>query len=469
VGPFCYDHTVKRLVAVLLVGGGALSVAVFAYTTVAREREYRQLIAAGEAALAANETYSAIEAFSGALALKGDSMVAFVKRGEAYERRGELTSALRDHRAATELDPAATRPIEALGDVNYALGRYARAAEAYEQYVALDDRSAQVLYKLGVARFRDGKAAAAIPRLREAIALDDQLAEGHYLLALCLREQSQNTEAKTHLRQAIALAPAMIQAREELAAMSRDQGHTADEIDQLNALAALEPQRTERQVALGLAYARAGRTDLAVLTLGRAAERGPEQPQVFTALGRVWLEIAERGNDRVARNKAIIALQQAVAAGANSSEAFTLLGRALVLAGRIDQAQRLFEQAISTLPADPAAFLALADLAERRGQTALARESLVKYLALAGESRSGRAQQFARVGSLSLRLNEPAVAAGWFRRASGAAPADTALVARLVDAEWRAGRRELSRDILKRALDRTPGDPSLRTLQQRLK
>ena len=48
----------------------------------------------------------------------------------------------------------------------------------------------------------------------------------------------------------------------------------------------------ERDVALGLAYARIGRTDMAVLALGRAAEEHPEQPLVYTALGRVWFDIA---------------------------------------------------------------------------------------------------------------------------------------------------------------------------------
>ena len=40
-----------------------------------------------------DQTYGAIEAFSGALALKRDSMLAYLKRGDTYRRRGELTAA----------------------------------------------------------------------------------------------------------------------------------------------------------------------------------------------------------------------------------------------------------------------------------------------------------------------------------------------------------------------------------------
>src|SRR4030095_1338719 len=97
---------------------------VLAWYSVRQEREFQRLIAAGDAALAEEQTFLAIESFSGALALKSDFMLAYVKRGDAYRRRGELNAALRDLREATALDPAAPRPVELLGDVNAALGRY---------------------------------------------------------------------------------------------------------------------------------------------------------------------------------------------------------------------------------------------------------------------------------------------------------------------------------------------------------
>ena len=164
---------------------------VFVYTGVTQEREYRRLVATGDEALAADQTVLAIEAFSGAITLKSDSMLAYLKRGETYRRRDDLVSALRDLRTATRLDPVATRPLEQLGDVNYALRDYARAAERYDAYVQPDDRSSTVFYKLALARYRMGLVAAAIPPLRQALGVDDQFAEAYYLLGLCLREQQQ--------------------------------------------------------------------------------------------------------------------------------------------------------------------------------------------------------------------------------------------------------------------------------------
>src|SRR5258708_7004774 len=106
---------VKRVLAGLFLLG--LSAAgVYGYTLSERERTYRQLIADGDAALSRDNTGAAIEAFSGAITVKNDSMLGYLKRGQAYRRRGEFVAAIRDLRRASEIDPAATRPLEEPGD-----------------------------------------------------------------------------------------------------------------------------------------------------------------------------------------------------------------------------------------------------------------------------------------------------------------------------------------------------------------
>ena len=162
----------KRLL-VVSVGLAALMVGVvLAWSAVRQEREFQRLIAAGDAAFAQDQTYGAIEAFSGALVLKRDSMLAHLRRGDTYRRRGELTAALRDLREAVALDPSAPRPIELLGDVNAAMGRYERASEHYQAFIVLDDRSPRVLYKLALAYYRNRQVEEAIEPLGDAVALD---------------------------------------------------------------------------------------------------------------------------------------------------------------------------------------------------------------------------------------------------------------------------------------------------------
>ena len=77
------------------------------------------------------------------------------------------------------------------------------------------------------------------------------------------------------------------------------QSRRADELDQLQVLAGLDRDHVERQIAVGLAQARAGHAEPAVVALGTALERTPDQPLVYEALGRVWLEDAEARDDRV--------------------------------------------------------------------------------------------------------------------------------------------------------------------------
>jgi Flp pilus assembly protein TadD len=86
---------------VLAIAGVAGAVA---YQAAARDRDYRALLARGDSALRGEQTFGAVEAFSGAIALRPDSMLAHLRRGETYQRRGDLEAAARDFRTAAALD-----------------------------------------------------------------------------------------------------------------------------------------------------------------------------------------------------------------------------------------------------------------------------------------------------------------------------------------------------------------------------
>jgi predicted Zn-dependent protease len=395
-------------------------------------------------------------------------MLGYLKRGEAYRRRGELEAALRDLRHASAIDPAAPRPLELLGDVNYALLRYDRAAESFRGYVRLDDRSPRIYYKLGLALFEGGHAGAAVAALRQAVALNDRFAEAYYLLGLCQRDLQNTDAALAALRRSVALAPAMIHAREELAELYGRRGRSAERISQLEALLALDPAPS-REVALGLAYASVGQEDRAVLTLGRATERYPDHAYTYLALGRVWLERAQARHDRVDLSKAVGALQQAVGAE-GSSEALTLLGRALLLTGNNELAERRLLEAAEKLPADPLAFYYLGEAAERRGHVDGSRRALLDYYALEGDRQEPRRRSALarRIAELSVRANDVPAAVTWYRRASDDIPGDTALLVRLAEMQARSGDRGAARATVAAALSRDPNDRTALSLQRRL-
>jgi len=453
------------LALAIVVGGG-----VFAYLSISREQAFSRLIAAGNAALEADQTFEAIEAFSGAIAIKGDSMLAYLRRGETYQRQGQLAAAERDLRRASRLDPTAPRPLEALGDVQFQVKNYARAAERYADYIRLDDRSARVLYKLALARYRGGDPAGAVPPLRQAVALDERLPEARYLLGLCLRGTGHSQEALVELERAVRIAPTLLVAREELADVYGEMGRTRDEIVQLENLTGLDA-RPARFMALGVAYAHAGQHAQAVGVLGGAAERFPDNPGIYVTLGRLWLENAQNGRDRISLSKALEALQAVRDDSEAGAEAKTLFGRALLLSGDATLAERVLQEAVTKYPLDPRAFLYLADAAEGLGHVPDARQALLRYQALAGDDpdASAQAQRATRIADLSWRMSDPATAAVWLKQAADAGQSSARLLGRLAEAQIACGDKDGARETIRRALAIEPRNRTLLALDRKVR
>ena len=512
----------RKAIAALLVLAGLGAAGILADQAVERDRDYRRLILQGDEALTRGQTFVAIEAYSGAIALKRGSMLAYLKRGEAHQRRGDtpeiLSASLRDLRTAADLDPGSTRTLEKLGDVNLQLRRFANAAESYEAYIRLagrrdggqangrglvgravvgaapgaeavggafqhqahggrdrtqqavvlrDDHSPEVFYKLGLASRGDGRLTRAISALQQAVALNASFHEAHYVLGLCLNDREQIAEARAAFERAIALAPAFIPAREELAELYRLQNRARDELEQLNALFALDPAKSERLIAVGLAHLRAGNRELAVVTLGRAAELFPDTPGVYAALGQVWLEAAEERGDPSDLRKALGALEPVATQTAATSETLGHFGRALVLAGQHARAELVFRQASQRFPTDPDVLPHLAAVAQRLGHLDEARQALVRYSALVDEDRE-RASQAVRIADLSMALSDAAAAVAWYQKSEALGGSDVALLIRLADAQAKAGQIDEARATAARALQKDPADASARSLARRL-
>jgi tetratricopeptide (TPR) repeat protein len=462
---------VKKVVAGIIVLAGLVAAGVLADQAVEREREYHRFIDQGDEALVRGQTFVAIEAYSGAIALKRGSMLAYLKRGEAHQRRGDtpevLAAALRDLRTAAELDAGATRTLENLGDVNYQLRRFANASENYEAYIRLDDRSADLFYKLGLASRSDGRFTRAVSALQQAVKLKADFHEAHYVLGLCLKDREQLLEARGAFERALAIAPAFIPAREELAEIHRLQDRTREEIEQLEFLFALDPAKPERLIAVGLAHLRAANRELAVITLGRAAEMFQEAPGVYAALGQVWLDAAEESGDPSDLRKALEALETVAAQSTATSETLGHLGRALMLAGQQARAETIFLQASQRFPTDPEVLPHLAAVAQKLGHLDQARQALVRYSILVDEDRD-QASHAVRIADLSMELNDAIAAVAWYQKSEALGTSDASVLVRLAEAQAKAGQLDDARATLRRALEKDPANPAANTLSRRL-
>jgi tetratricopeptide (TPR) repeat protein len=456
---------VKRALAVsavmaLLAAGAAL------VQRLDRERLYRQLLAEGELALAAGQSQAAIEAFTGAIAVRPDSMVAHYRRGEAYRHERQDDRAIRDLQTARRLAPDAPQPLVVLGELYDARGEPAQAAEWYAQAAdRLHDADATLLYSLALARYRSGVPVSARDPLRRALARDDSIAEAHYLLGLVHSDANQVDEAILSLERAVRLVPGMIPAREELADLYRTQDQPDEELRHLRALAELDPQR-DRQIAIALAEARDDRFADALATLAAAAAGAPNDSRIDLALGRIRLGHAERTGDRHAIAAARAALERALGGTAPRSEGLALFGRALYLSGDIVAAERILLEAIATSPVDPEAFAFLADAAERLSHPGVARDALLDLNALEGSTAPAelRAARARRIGALSLAQGDPRTALEFLNHAVAAGHGDAQTLGLLARARWQTGDPAGARDALGRAIALNSRDVELQRL-----
>jgi predicted Zn-dependent protease len=203
-----------------------------------------------------------------------------------------------------------------------------------------------------------------------------------------------------------------------------------------------------------------------VVTLGSAVERAPDQPQIYGALGQVWLDLAPVRSD--ALRKALEALERAASNPGATSDTLAVYGRALLQDDNPEAAERVLQQATSRYPVAPSAFLLYATAAERQTHFDAARRALIAYggLTLNDPDFISRA---ARIGTLSLRVNDATTAIEWFERALTGSPNDVRLLASLAEAQVAAGEIETARATVAKGLEKDPENPQLALLVRRLK
>jgi tetratricopeptide (TPR) repeat protein len=440
-------------------------VVAYGYAVTRQERDFRQRLAEGDAALIRGDTEEAVRAFGDAILRQPDSMVGYLKRGAAHRVRGDLAAAAADLTTAARLDPMSPRALELLGDVALARAEYQSAVEYFEASVALDDRSAGVLYKLGLAEYLAG-VMTDCDALERAVMLESRLAEAHYLLGICLRARNRSADAEQALRRATMLSPSLLPAREQLANLYGEQGRRLARVAESEQLLALDDHPV-RHVETAYAYAAAGQVLRAVRLLRRTLEVFPDHPGAHLALGRIWLDASEHGRDRAALAAATTSLERAVTLEP-SGRAWTLLGQAHLAASNVDEAERALARAAEMLPVDPPALLSLGELAAKAGRDAAARQALVAYAALTGDTRN-RLELAQRIGDLSMRLGEPGTAATWYTRAAEGPRASAALLMRLAEAHRQAGAIDAARAAVAQALARDPDHAGARALARRLR
>jgi Tfp pilus assembly protein PilF len=130
----------------------------------------------GKKAFAAGNCTSATSAFSEAAGLTPEPAEAHLYLGLCAARQNEPDRAERELRRAAALDPKDPRPLEALGILQYSLGRRDAAKDALTEAVARGSANAQVAYYQGNLAMFAGDCPAAVLAYRRAMTLDPTFA-----------------------------------------------------------------------------------------------------------------------------------------------------------------------------------------------------------------------------------------------------------------------------------------------------
>ena len=407
------------------------------YQAAARERDYRALLARGDAAARATSRRSAPSRPTAARSPCAPTRcwptcgAARPTSGAASSRRPRATSA----RPPT-LDPTATRPLEELGDVLYQRsGSTARPRRTTRPEARRPlGRASATSWRWR--SYRDRRPRRARWR-RSRQTLDARRPAGRRALParpVPARPGSGPPRRSTRFERAVALAPGLIPAREELADLYGSLGRRTDELEQLQVIAGLDREHVERQVAVGLAQARAGHAELAVSRSAARSSARPDQPLVYRALGRSGSIARRRSDDRVDLSKALEALDASRRAPTRRASADAVRPRAAARRPDSKPPSTRSSRRPTRYP-DRSAVAASATHGRRAAEPSRRRAPGADRLRRAGRRRRRRRGRGPRASrALSLRLNDPPrPPVRGSARAADASPND---VARSLDGRW---------------------------------
>jgi len=243
-------------------------------------------------------------------------------------------------------------------------GEYSEAETALHQALKSQPGSVDAHLMLALVESKLGHSDAAIREYRTAIRLAPQSFAAHYNLALFLLSQGQVTVALPELQRAGALQPGNSDVLFNLGAVLIEAGRAEEALSPLLRARRVQPDRADILFQLARAYAGLHRYDEADESARGFLSAAHRDDQALVALGEVWLQAG--------RYDAALQLAEEV----TTPSARFLHARALYYLGRLHEAAREGELAVSAEPANAAVLLFAARLRQRAGKWDSAAELL---------------------------------------------------------------------------------------------
>jgi len=294
-------------------------------------------------------TEAAIAEARGALAEDPHVVESYLLLGNVYRKARRLPEALAAYKQALAADPEHNEALYSLAQTYKDSGRLAEARAGFERAKAVDPRNGKVLWQLADILMRERRFDEAEAQLKGALTLD--LDRTRFLLKLgeCYLEMKRLDDAERTLGEALAARPDLPAAHFDLGLVREERGDLAGAVEAYETELRFRPQAHRAAFNLGKLLLKQGRTGEAV---ARFRELVAQQPRFGT--GHLYL------------------------------------AKALLDAGDLDGAEHAAQRGLLASPEPavaPLGHFVLADVYNRRGQTARAQAEEALARRLAGLSR----------------------------------------------------------------------------------
>jgi tetratricopeptide (TPR) repeat protein len=304
---------------------------------------------------------------------------ALFAQGVARHQAGDVVGAIEFYQACLEKDPSRVDARSNLGAAYAKLGRYDDAAEHYRKALAQAPDQGAIRFNLALALFKSARIAEAVPELEQVVAKDPRNRAAVLLLADCQMQlgrdqaviellQPREEELKDDRLFVYLMGNALVRSND----LQRGQSY----IDRLFG----EGDPAEAHLLMGAAHLRKNDSRSALPELQKAAEANPALPSVQSMLGRAFM-----GVGRVDDAKAAFARE--LARDPNDFDANLYLGLFLKDEGKLDEAHEHLKRASRLRSQDLAVLYMLGSLHLAAGRPEQARDALETVTARAPKYR----------------------------------------------------------------------------------
>ena len=348
-----------------------------------------ETFARGEGDFAYGKYPEAVEAFASVADERPDMSAAWVNKGAALLKAGDVEGAQAALEKGLELDQKSFEALLDLGIVYNLRGEFTRARELLQQATALAPEDPDPWLALGASAIMLKDIDLAESSLRRALGMRDDPKVWMRLASVCKRKGN-TKETATCLTKVLAAEPKNTAALKRLGLLAARSGKMEKAAECFSKLVELEPEDVDGWTNGGRALMQLKRTEEATGFLTRALELRPEHVASRTILARGLVEL-ERYTEAIPhleiaaqvdpQNPQVVgALADAFEHTDDNARAIEWLGRlsalrpddAAILSrmarayhrmGRMDEAVHYYGRAVTALPGDLKSREALADIA----------------------------------------------------------------------------------------------------------